>query len=253
MAEIERKTLKIKGVQEIQSFGTDGQKLPFSAELDGKEQVYITYSKRLFPYIKPDTSIEADVETIERTSKSGSTFTDRKITQIYEGGRAVAFQGQRQGGYRKSPEELAQELLIKNQERASIEAQVTIKAITELLTHDQCVNEQALAGYWQWINARLGNHTTPAPKTPRFQSPEAKDWTVEQGETSEQPAEKQFDRGKTIYNIRQEFKKIGCTEKDWLFGHNYSVASLTNLTDVQVAAVWTKITTEYKDLDEKGK
>ena len=223
MADIERKKLTIKGLEQIQTFGQDGQKLPFSAEADGKELMYVTYSKRLFSHIKPNTTIEADVETVQRDTKSG-TFIDRKITQIYKDGQPIAPQGQRQGGYRKSPEELKQEAEIKQRERRSIEEQVAIKSVTELLIHPEqklIIPQEAFDSFWRWINTRLGNHTTPPPKTPRFQSPVAEDLTVEQGEAPQHQLSEN-DRKQMAASIQDKIKALGKTQTGWLTEHGYT-------------------------------
>ena len=68
---------------------------------DGKK--YSVFSKPLFPYIKLNTEIDAEVEV-----KEGENWTNYKVIDIFIDGKSVKSQGQG-GGYRgKSPEELEQ-------------------------------------------------------------------------------------------------------------------------------------------------
>ena len=112
MAESQRMKLEITDVKERQPIGDRGAvKLEFKAKVDGKELKFFTFSTRLFEAIEGGKGqiIEADVVTTTREGTGdyeGTTFTDRKVTQIYKDGEAVAtkYTGGRQ--YGKSPEEL---------------------------------------------------------------------------------------------------------------------------------------------------
>jgi len=93
-----REKLTITGVLEPRTIGDKNIPLQeFYA--DGKK--YSVFSKSLFPYIKLNTEIDAEVET-----KEGESWTNRKVIDIFVNGQSVKAQGQG-GGYRgKSPEEL---------------------------------------------------------------------------------------------------------------------------------------------------
>ena len=120
----ERLKLTITRVEPTQIIaGKDGKadfpKFSFAAKTEGgKELSYFTFSRSLFPLIEVDKVIEADVQISTRES-GGNIYTDRQVKQIYQEGQPVAQKRQWSGG--RSP-----------QERASIEAQVAVKAITEL-------------------------------------------------------------------------------------------------------------------------
>lgn len=93
----ERQKLTITEVLEPRTIGDKNIPLQeFNA--DGKK--YSVFSKSLFPYIKLNTEIDAEVEV-----KEGENWTNRKVIDIFVNGQSV--KGQQQGGYRgKSPEEL---------------------------------------------------------------------------------------------------------------------------------------------------
>jgi len=86
---LEQRTIGDKNIP-LQEFWADGKK-------------YSVFSKSLFPYIKLNAEIDAEVEA--KPSPSGE-WTNYKITDIFVNGQSVKQQGQG-GGYRgKSPEEL---------------------------------------------------------------------------------------------------------------------------------------------------
>jgi len=93
----ERQKLTITEVLEPRTIGD--KNIPLQEfHADGKK--YSVFSKSLFPYIKLNTEIDAEVEV-----KEGENYTNRKIVDIFVDGKSVKSQGQ--GGYRgKSPEEL---------------------------------------------------------------------------------------------------------------------------------------------------
>ena len=151
--------LAITQVKEVQKIGDKGaEKLAFKAKnFEGKELWYSTFRKSLFSAIKTNQEIEADV-TIESKEVDGNIYTDRKVTQIYEGGEAVAKgQPSKQGfqGYRDSPES-----------RASIELQTAFKGVVELMvaniiTRDEPLGKVAIA----WALGKFGvKETQPLPK-----------------------------------------------------------------------------------------
>ena len=153
--------LAITQVKEVQKIGDKGaEKLAFKAKnFEGKELWYSTFRKSLFPAIKDNVGkeIEADVEITNR-EVDGNIYTDRKVTQLYVGGEAVAKgQPSKQGfqGYRDSPES-----------RASIELQTAFKGVVELMvaniiTRDEPLGKVAIA----WALGKFGvKETQPLPK-----------------------------------------------------------------------------------------
>lgn len=113
----------IKVEDKVTFNGTDGkpiEKLPFTAKApDGHEYFYVTFKHQLFEHITEGAVIEADVEI-----NYNNSFTNRKVTQIYENGQPIGgkkpFGG---GGYRGSTPE----------DRMSIEKQVAAKIGAELM------------------------------------------------------------------------------------------------------------------------
>ena len=154
--------LAVTQVKEVQKIGDKGaEKLAFKAiDSEHKELFYFTFAKSLFLAIKDNVGkeIEADVETTNR-EVNGNTYTDRKVTQIYVRGEAVATKGQppKQGFqvYRDSPEA-----------RASIESQVAFKGVIDLLvahiiTRDDPFAKAGIA----WALGKFGvKETQPLPK-----------------------------------------------------------------------------------------
>ena len=141
--------LAITQVKEVQKIGDKGaEKLAFKAKnFEGKELWYSTFRKSLFPAIKDNVGkeIEADVEITNR-EVDGNIYTDRKVTQLYVGGEAVAKgQPSKQGfqGYRDSPES-----------RASIELQVCLKCACEIAKENDTI--ETIISYAekmrQWIS-----------------------------------------------------------------------------------------------------
>jgi len=103
----ERKNLTITQVEEIKKVGKNQiPKLPFKAKEGDTELLYFTFKGNLFEFIKEGQIINADVETSNRDWE-GTTYTDRRVVQIYIDGQPIA---QKRGDfYRgKSPEELEQ-------------------------------------------------------------------------------------------------------------------------------------------------
>ena len=106
--ETKRMKLEVTEVKERQPVGDRGAvKLEFKAKVDDKEWKFFTFSTRLFETIEAKGIIDADVITSIREGTGnfeGTTFTDRKVTQIYKDGQPVAVGGGRQ--YSKSAEEI---------------------------------------------------------------------------------------------------------------------------------------------------
>ena len=154
--------LAITQVKEVQKIGDKGvEKLAFKAkDFEGKELWYFTFAKSLFPAIKDNVGkeIEADVETTNR-EVDGNVYTDRKVTQLYVGGEAVAAKGQppKQGfqGYRDNPES-----------RASIELQTAFKGIIELMVAGVVAKDDPLGkAAITWALSKFGvKETQPAPE-----------------------------------------------------------------------------------------
>lgn len=145
----ERQKLTITQVSEPVLIGDKGaEKLQFQAKgADGRELRYFTFSKRLFPFIIKDKEVEADVDVTTRTV-GDTTYTDRKVTQVYVEGKAVAGKSSFAAGQQwkgRSPEEIA-----------SIEAQVAAKLVTEGWVAGKLPDDSPeVQGMLAWIRTRL--------------------------------------------------------------------------------------------------
>lgn len=121
--EAKRTTLEVTEVKERQPVGEKGAvKLEFKAKVDDKELKFFTFSSRLFEAIEAKGIIEADVITTTREGTGdyeGTTFTDRKVTQIYKDGQPISQKAFSR--YQESPERIAS---IEAQKRADIIAQL---------------------------------------------------------------------------------------------------------------------------------
>ena len=149
-----REALTIIEIKDVKEVGTKGaQVLAFKARgPDGKELWYSTFRKSLFDAIKPGESIAADVE-VKTQEREGATFTNRQVNRVYVGEQPVAVKGQFQG-YRnsgKSPEEIA-----------SIEQQVAVKALTELMVAGKIpIDSDEGALMLAWCRTRLAPKQKP--------------------------------------------------------------------------------------------
>ena len=95
-----RQKLTITEVLEPRTIGD--KNIPLQ-EFNANGKKYSVFSKALFPYIKLNTEIDAEIEV--KSAPSGE-WTNYKIIDIFVNGQSVKSQGQG-GGYRgKSPEEL---------------------------------------------------------------------------------------------------------------------------------------------------
>lgn len=96
----ERRKLTITDIPEQRTIGD--KNIPLQEFYAGGKK-YSVFSKTLFPYIKLNSEIDAEVE-VTTTESQGNTYTNLKVTDIFVNGQSVKGQG---GGYRgKSPEEL---------------------------------------------------------------------------------------------------------------------------------------------------
>lgn len=148
--------LTIISVEEDKSIGDQGAvKRQFMAKgEDGQTLQYFTFSKKLFPSIVVGKEIPATVETTQR-----GEYTNRKVTAIEGVGGGGGWQG---GGRQESPEH-----------KASIETQVAVKAVTELLAADKKVPRDIKDSYDAWLRAKL--QAQPVVESP----PEATTATTE--------------------------------------------------------------------------
>lgn len=139
--------LTVVSVEAEKPVGDKGAiKLQFKAKgEDDKILTYFTFSKRLFTSITDGKEIDATIETSEREHE-GNTYVDRKVTEI-EGAAKGGWQG---GGRQESPEA-----------RASIETQVAIKAVTELLCSDKKVPKDIRDAYDAWLRVKLSVASKP--------------------------------------------------------------------------------------------
>jgi len=100
MAEKTRQKLQITQVFDVKNIGDKGlQKLEFLCS-DGKK--WATFAKSLFPYIKSNSGIDADIEIREKDN-----YINRLVVEIYIDGKPMREQGQQRfSRVGKSPEEL---------------------------------------------------------------------------------------------------------------------------------------------------
>jgi hypothetical protein len=119
---------------------------------DNKPLKYGAWSKQLYDFIKKDAAIDADIETkvSDKTDPAGEHYVSRKVAQLYVNGQPVIKKSPGAGGraYGKSPEEI-------RIERQSIEAQVAVKAITDLEVAGRIVKPELLTLRDNWLKRAL--------------------------------------------------------------------------------------------------
>ena len=162
-------------------------KLPFKAkDQDGKELAYFTFSKALFDFIKPEAVIDTDIEITTRETET-ATYTDRKLVQIYRDGQPVSQKKQWQGSGHNSPEQ-----------RKSIEGQVCLKELGEMIRWTQMVSPQRIELFWKIIELKLFDWTgieikpQPAVKPPVVPS------TTKEVKTPPVPTSAKVEASKTL-------------------------------------------------------
>lgn len=170
--------IKIKSAQEPKEFGSRGsKKLIFFGE-DKKK--YEVYDSALFQYIVPNTTIKADVAVSSRDYE-GTTYEDRKVTQVYVEDKPVLQKAQKQGWQSRAADPV---------ERASIEAQQAAKFTAELWIAGKFSNEDPQVEKLKaWLLDKLGFFSAPRPK--QEEKPKAEKPTValkKQPPSSEDPA-----------------------------------------------------------------
>lgn len=156
----ERIKLIVTEAKEPQEVGSKGaKKLTFKGKSpDGTILSYFTFKTSLFEYIKKNAELDAEVEVKSR-EVDGNTYVDRQVQQLFVNGQPVgSVKGEfKPGGYSRqsNPEE-----------RASIESQVAIKAITELLVGKVIALKDPLGeALTAWCTARVAKADAPeAPK-----------------------------------------------------------------------------------------
>lgn len=126
---------------------------------DTKTARYGVWSRSLYEYVKKDAVIDCDVDTkvSEKRDPDGNPYISRKVTQIYVDGQPVTKpkgQFQPRNG---SPEA-----------KASIEAQVAVKAIIELRVADKIddkseIYKAALAWCKEKLAVKAISKSAPAP------------------------------------------------------------------------------------------
>lgn len=173
---IERVKLTITEAKEPVAVGDKGAlKKAFTAKREGTDKAvsYFTFSKSLFEKVLAGASIDADVETSTR-EYDGNTYTDRKVSQIYEGGQPVAQHGTGagSGGQRawgKSPETLAlehkNEMEIEILTHGSIEKQVAVKELGEGLRSGLFKPDSAEMGIYREAIWGMLQSKSPTPST----------------------------------------------------------------------------------------
>ena len=158
---IEKATIVIKTAGAPTEFGTGepkAKKLSFQTERGISVQ---TFATALFPLIKSGATIVADMEL-----RKNGQYENWTLTQIYVDGKPMAEKGK--GGYGggksygKSPEE-----------RLSIEDQVRVKAITELVISGKVALEDILGKKLVAYLSKLGG-AAPRPEPVKEKAVEEK-------------------------------------------------------------------------------
>jgi hypothetical protein len=141
----ERLKLKVLQVRPARQVG-QAEVLEFTAVgEDKKTWMYGAWSRALYEYIKEDAVIDVDVEVkvSDRTNGGGEHYVNRKIVQLYVNGQPVIKKPSGRA-YGKSPEEIK-----------SIEAQVAVKAITDLEIANKTLRPELLTLRDTWLKRAL--------------------------------------------------------------------------------------------------
>lgn len=160
--------LIVTEVKEVQKVGEKQiPKLNFKAkDPEGKEHQYFSFRTSLFELIKSNAELDAEVDITTR-EYDGTTYTDRKITQIYVDGQPVGGQKKPWG---KSPEMILVELdarakntsLMSACELAKVD-KIDIKTITKTAQE-----------FYEWLKDDLTSKPT-SQKSTSSATPD-KDW-----------------------------------------------------------------------------
>ncbi|MGD0794944.1 MAG: hypothetical protein ABR958_05055 [Dehalococcoidales bacterium] len=147
----ERCKLKVIEVKEPRQVG-QAEVLEFLATGDpgNKTLKYGAWTKILYEYIKKGAVIDAEIETkiSDKTDPGGEHYVSRRIMQLYIDGQPVIKKAGTGRAWGKSPEEI-------RIERASIEAQVAVKAITDLEAAGKTVRTELLILRDAWLKKAL--------------------------------------------------------------------------------------------------
>jgi hypothetical protein len=143
----ERVKLAITEVREPRLVGrTEVMEFLATGGSENRTLKYGAWSRDLYEYIRKGAVIDVDVETkvSEKTDPGGEHYVSRKITQLYIDGQPVIRKPAAGRAWGKSPEQV-------RTERASIEAQVAVKAITDLEAAGRTVKPELLALRDAWL------------------------------------------------------------------------------------------------------
>ncbi len=143
----DRMKLKVLQVRQARQVG-QAEVLEFTAiGEDNKTWLYGAWSKPLYEYIQKDAVIDVEVEVkvSDRTNGGGEHYVNRKILQLYQNGQPVIKKQSGGRSYGKSPEEIK-----------SIEAQVAVKAITEMEIAGRPVKPELINLRDGWLKKVLG-------------------------------------------------------------------------------------------------
>ena len=148
----DRMKLKVTEVKEVKKIG-QADALPFlAAGPNGKRLSYVAWSKSIFEHIKKDAEldVEVDVKVSEKKDQfTGENYVSRNVVQLYVDGKPLIVQKPNTGrSWGKSPEDL-------KLERASIEAQVAVKAITDLEIAGRAVKVELIERRDKWLTKAL--------------------------------------------------------------------------------------------------
>ncbi|HPC72556.1 MAG TPA: hypothetical protein PLB48_12170 [Treponema sp.] len=147
----ERIKLTITEVKEPRAVGQAEVLELLAVGPDNKTLKYGAWNKSFYEYIKKGAVIDADIETkvSDKTDPNGEHYVSRKIVQLYSNGQPVIKKSTGRT-YGKSPEEI-------RAERQSIEAQVAVKAITDLEVAGKSVKPELLSLRDAWLKNALTN------------------------------------------------------------------------------------------------
>lgn len=155
-AKTERKKVKVVEIGERKPFGDRGaSKLDFKVLVAGEGDKPLTFqalNNSFDEHIKKDAVFELEWETKVRETADGSTFTNRKVIQIYIDGQPVKGKEQYRGYSRgdDSPEK-----------RASIESQMAANIVKDLIISEFfTTDDEEVKDLRKWLRAKL-NHGRP--------------------------------------------------------------------------------------------
>ena len=147
----DRIKLTIKEVKEPRKVG-QGEVVQFLAVgPDNKTLNYSAWDKTIWPYIKKTAVIDCEIESkvSDKKDPGGENYVSRNVVQLFIDGKPLIVKKASAGrSWGKSPEDL-------KLERASIEAQVAVKAITDLEIAGRAVKVELIERRDKWLTKAL--------------------------------------------------------------------------------------------------